>query len=315
VADTIRIEPRFPAEFDLAIYELPSTELLPFYQGSRFAIGQLAIFADVDENQRIDYDLMDLVLGNDMSTMDVKLAAADFSSEGFLIYLEGELPVGLAKFLGVGTQTCPNIPPQGFSILKGCEFLPPEEVVFRFELEYSPSVRDQVCEQPAGYVVPVETPAGTITCVNDPVWVETDTGEFCDQHEYYLRGCERDPYCSEPEWDLSSMPPNWWPCYQPPSFSFQDSPADLTQGGHDVLFEITYDWGPDAFDLDDIEILFCAEGQTNWASYLDRNRSRPNEISVDSYGTGLAVAARRSRAGEWGPVETCSRWGEGSMPS
>jgi hypothetical protein len=27
-----------------------------------------------------------------------------------------------------------------------------------------------------------------------------------------LKGCEHDPLCASPDWDLSSQPPSWWPC-------------------------------------------------------------------------------------------------------
>jgi hypothetical protein len=30
-----------------------------------------------------------------------------------------------------------------------------------------------------------------------------------------LRGCEIDPLCASPEWDVSSQPPSWWPCSEP----------------------------------------------------------------------------------------------------
>jgi hypothetical protein len=29
---------------------------------------------------------------------------------------------------------------------------------------------------------------------------------------FLLRGCDRDPDCERPEWDLSETPPEWWPC-------------------------------------------------------------------------------------------------------
>jgi hypothetical protein len=51
-------------------------------------------------------------------------------------------------------------------------------------------------------------------------------------------------------------------------------------------------------------------GQLAWMG-LSLVYSTGDEISVDKFATRCTVAARRSRAGEWGPVETCSRWGEG----
>jgi hypothetical protein len=29
---------------------------------------------------------------------------------------------------------------------------------------------------------------------------------------YVLRGCDNDPSCEMPEWDLTATPPSWWPC-------------------------------------------------------------------------------------------------------
>ena len=29
---------------------------------------------------------------------------------------------------------------------------------------------------------------------------------------YVLRGCDNDPSCDMPEWDLTATPPAWWPC-------------------------------------------------------------------------------------------------------
>jgi hypothetical protein len=43
--------------------------------------------------------------------------------------------------------------------------------------------------------------------------VATRPEERCKRLSHYLlRGCEDDPACPLPEWDLSATPPAWWPC-------------------------------------------------------------------------------------------------------
>ena len=43
--------------------------------------------------------------------------------------------------------------------------------------------------------------------------VSSRTDEPCRQVSHYvLRGCEDDPACEVPEWDLTAAPPAWWPC-------------------------------------------------------------------------------------------------------
>lgn len=43
--------------------------------------------------------------------------------------------------------------------------------------------------------------------------VSTPSTERCRGLTHYvLRGCEDDPSCAIPEWDITATPPSWWPC-------------------------------------------------------------------------------------------------------
>ncbi len=43
--------------------------------------------------------------------------------------------------------------------------------------------------------------------------VASDKGDACKSVSHFLlAGCDRDPDCERPEWDLSESPPEWWPC-------------------------------------------------------------------------------------------------------
>jgi hypothetical protein len=38
-------------------------------------------------------------------------------------------------------------------------------------------------------------------------------GAGCQSVNHYtLRGCDNDPSCSTPDWDVTAKPPSWWPC-------------------------------------------------------------------------------------------------------
>ena len=55
-------------------------------------------------------------------------------------------------------------------------------------------------------------PAGQGPAVQQLV-VAGDAGDACRSVAHFLLvGCDREPECERPEWDLADSPPDWWPC-------------------------------------------------------------------------------------------------------
>ena len=49
------------------------------------------------------------------------------------------------------------------------------------------------------------------------VAIPVSPGNACQTTLHYtLRGCNNDPFCVSPSWDLTANPPSWWPCSTSP---------------------------------------------------------------------------------------------------
>jgi hypothetical protein len=63
---------------------------------------------------------------------------------------------------------------------------------------------EESCPPPEG-----DTPV----CLSRELLVSLRTSFSCPEMTIYsLKGCDTDPYCTNPEWDDTATPPTWWPC-------------------------------------------------------------------------------------------------------
>ena len=149
------------------------------------------------------------------------LSAGGFSqSDALLAFLQGQLPAEDPATCGVATldQAVVTIPLQA----------PTTELT-----ELSCTVNDTggtTTYSQAPATAPTPTPdlsGATWACVGFPhipgddagvvsgqqLVVATAPGEPCQYITHYtLRGCDNDPNCAAPGWDVTATPPSWWPC-------------------------------------------------------------------------------------------------------
>jgi hypothetical protein len=148
------------------------------------------------------------------------LSAGGFSqSDALLAFLQGQLPAEDPATCGVATldQAVVTIPLQA----------PTTELT-----ELSCTVNDtggttNYSQAPATAPTPTPDLSGaTWACVGFPHIPGDDAGVVSGQQlvvatapdpcqsvtHYTLRGCDNDPGCAAPSWDVTATPPSWWPC-------------------------------------------------------------------------------------------------------
>jgi hypothetical protein len=252
-----------PSAFEVPLHTLPSPRVLSGQGSSLLGLGALVVYDDGNQNGALD-----LVAPEATGSADTILAAS-LSGDGkhttFVLYREGALS-SLWKLFE--TFDCPE-PGQGFSVLtmvehsaaeRECTVEPAGAARIDVFFDDSRRVRELICEPPPTVsTFPVQPPpaAREITChFHDRLEFVIDPGSYC-QHEqaYDLSGCDQVVGCTQPDWDLTGEPPDWWPCTgaSDGGFSISDDQAILTSRS-DRLFSIHYDQGEETYPLDEIEL-------------------------------------------------------------
>ncbi len=115
-------------------------------------------------------------------------------------------------------------PPQGFTWqdVEGspakatCAYSPIADHVVDLAAGPTPAVRDVICRQGAVRYRQAEkfwSPPAHWACVDKNHLVYTGVpGECKAVGHILLKGCQNSATCKEPDWDVSKVPPAWWPC-------------------------------------------------------------------------------------------------------
>jgi hypothetical protein len=57
----------------------------------------------------------------------------------------------------------------------------------------------------------------SVDSVGKQLVISSASSDPCRSTQHYtLRGCDNDPFCAAPSWDLTGNPPAWWPCATTP---------------------------------------------------------------------------------------------------
>ncbi len=259
---SVDITPVFPAAFELPLYTLPGTEVLSGNGNARFGYGVLAVYDDGNQNR-----VLDLVPPEATDSIDTVIAASlreqQHGGIDFVVYREGELSPLWKMFSFAG---CPEELPSGFSVVhisssEGCVVGDATDRSLSLYFDDSEELRDLLCEpqvEPSSYPDSAPPQEVEFSCQgSSALEFVADPSRYCKQVvTFELAGCDHDPICAEPEWDLRPEPPTWWPCTGDISNGFQltDSPGALTSAGGDALFKISNLSDDQTYDLSIIEI-------------------------------------------------------------
>ncbi len=52
----------------------------------------------------------------------------------------------------------------------------------------------------------------TVVCLSHEIFAAVESGPCPRFRAYALKGCQDDPFCDKPDWDVTRSPPTWWPC-------------------------------------------------------------------------------------------------------
>lgn len=228
-AETIPLEPIFPAAVEMPLFELPSSDALSVADGGKLGLGMLTVFRDGNANDALDiappgtYSPEDEVLGHTTVFDDWGYAV----EQTYVVYREGGL-TPLWELFEV-FWLCGE-PPEGFSIVTLREIddepyaecvISPADTPIDVRLDDSLDTRELICAADADayvYTFPdAPIPVGAyVQCEGDTAFYSTSADALCpDVERYDLIGCdapEDEAACRASLWDLRDSPPSWWPC-------------------------------------------------------------------------------------------------------
>lgn len=214
-SNTVEIAPIFPASFEVPLHALPEPSLLGDTGNGLFGYAELVLFDDGNDNG--DLDLVGTGAEDSVDTIVATGGRGDSGALHYVLYREGDASEAWRIFSALGCVE----PQQGFSIARIVMNDPPTcwlgDAVIPVHFVDSDEVRALICQPtPPRSTFPSQPPPPDIEIECDgsnAMQFVLDPSRFCpDVQRYELIGCVDDPLCAEPEWDLSSDVPAWWPC-------------------------------------------------------------------------------------------------------
>jgi hypothetical protein len=219
--------------FDLPLFHLPSANVSVGDNTTRIAYGTLVVVEDVDGDGQLTFvsppsgDRHDAPAPE--PTDPDRIVAATFSNlhadQQRIVFREGGFVTGSFFYPSPGCGT----PPPGFSLMTAAPYIdatdaagPCAETPLDTRLEIPPLSPDeglalecQAVQAQATVRQPDnDAPPGTWSpvCFGTNILAAVYPGICPFLRSYALAGCQQDPMCASPEWNITAAPPSWWPC-------------------------------------------------------------------------------------------------------
>lgn len=238
----IPIEPGVAAKMDLL--SLPTAEVLVGAPEGRVAYGSLVVFDDRNGNDALDLMRTQVAdqghgpgsgggggggPGSGMGGDQPKEPVDFVYGASFVTMRQGHTRVAFREgTFDLASYFYPTIgcdpPAQGFSIRKvvglptasTCQSFSFDAQAVEIPLQATETVREVACNSvKARYRDVQEAPVLTTPWVCDGpnhLVVANVAGDCRGLGHFLLKGCEDDPNCETPSWDVTATPPHWWPC-------------------------------------------------------------------------------------------------------
>jgi hypothetical protein len=222
--------------FDLPLFHLPAVRVSVGDAATRIAYGTLVVVEDVNNDGQPTFVPASVgrrrrvspVVSNP-SDPDLIVAATFYSlhaDQQRIVFREGGFVPDSYFYPTPGCVA----PPDGFSVMTAgayvdathatgpCGYattdgrleLTPLSPADGLALECREVQAQGTVQQPVGDEPPNGNP--TRTCFGANVLATVYSGSCTFLRSYALAGCQQDPTCASPEWNLTLSPPSWWSC-------------------------------------------------------------------------------------------------------
>jgi hypothetical protein len=222
--------------FELPLFHLPAARVSVGDAVTRIAYGTLVVVEDVNGDGQLTFVLPsggrrrralppvsnpsdpDLIVAATFSSLRVDQRRIVFREGGFVrdsyFYPApgcDDPPEGLSVMMaGAYVDASHAMGPCAYATTEGRLELTPLSPTDGLALECRAVQAQPNVQQPVGDEPPSGNP--TKTCFGANVLATVYSGPCPYLRSYALAGCQEDPMCASPEWNLTLAPPSWWSC-------------------------------------------------------------------------------------------------------